>query len=328
MYRIIYIFLFLAAFANIILGQSPELDKKDIALISEVFHLQEKLGDKVWKNWHPHKTPFLYKKGDFEFLIFHDKPTQDFKISGRVFYKNRIDTLDVEATYPINGIMTVVMTAPNIDESISSWILKACHEMFHVFQFSQEISGELGKILDNDKFAKTSESEIISMFNSEVIKASFRLEADRIYQGINKDSIIDNERNILKKRLEDVNLIQQFILEDDSLMKYKLSTEWTEGVARYVEQKLAILSSKVEEYTPSQDFTSFFPNVDFTELSKRYSQRRAYNPIRFVGSGVRGKLMFYYMGMGKAFLLDRINPDWKSLYFSKTLNQLIINDLP
>ena len=36
--------------------------------------------------------------------------------------------------------------------------------------------------------------------------------------------------------------------------------------------------------------------------------------------------MFYYMGMGKAFLLDKIKPNLKKDYFTSTLDEQIIGE--
>ena len=47
------------------------------------------------------------------------------------------------------------------------------------------------------------------------------------------------------------------------------------------------------------------------------------NPIRFVGEGIRGRVMFYYLGMGKAYALDRIDPAWRKAYRRRTLDELL-----
>jgi hypothetical protein len=47
------------------------------------------------------------------------------------------------------------------------------------------------------------------------------------------------------------------------------------------------------------------------------------NPIRFVGEGVTGRTMFYYLGMGKAYALDRMDAEWKSRYRQATLDELL-----
>ena len=41
------------------------------------------------------------------------------------------------------------------------------------------------------------------------------------------------------------------------------------------------------------------------------------------GDGVHGRLIFYYLGMGKAYALDRINPEWRAAYRQHTLDELL-----
>jgi hypothetical protein len=92
-------------------------------------------------------------------------------------------------------------------------------------------------------------------------------------------------------------------------------------VARYTERELAFLSSDSAHYRPSAAFVESFPDSRFSGLAESYAHDL--NPIRFVGEGVTGRMGFYYLGMGKAYLLDRLLPGWKSSYFEKDLDTLI-----
>jgi hypothetical protein len=56
-----------------------------------------------------------------------------------------------------------------------------------------------------------------------------------------------------------------------------------------------------------------------------YQERYTLNPLRFLFVGVKGNIIFYFLGMNKAFLLDRIKPDWKFQYWSNSIDNLIIN---
>ncbi|MCG8372660.1 MAG: hypothetical protein MI700_03965, partial [Balneolales bacterium] len=324
---------FLSFFSISALAQDHELNQRDVALINESFHLQKQLGNMVWKGWSPRKVPFLYKKEGFDYLLFHENPPDGYKPypeilpGASVYRKVRTDSLDLEATMDINGIPTVVMTSPTEEESSTEWILKATHEMFHVFQFTEAMSDQLSLEFSKN-FEETeslSQAELFSAFNSGDILASLRLEADRVYKGITKDSLVQYEKNLLIERLGDIQLIQYSIAQDSMLLGYKARTEWTEGVARYVETQLANLASQADKYNPSKEFLNHFPEASFEEKTGRYTTSRVLNPIRFVGAGVKGRVMFYYMGMGKAYLLDRIHPEWKEYYFDMTLDELIEN---
>ncbi len=329
----ILIFAFLSIFSISALAQDDELNERDIALISESFHLQEQLGEIVWKGWAPQKAPFLYKKEGYDYLIFHENPPEGFNTYSKTFqgapiYRRvRADSLDLEATMDINGIPTIVMTSLVEDESAISWVLKATHEMFHVFQFTETMSDRLTRKFSTnfENTEQLSQADLFSHFESGEVRALLRLEADRVYNGITKDSLVENEKNLLIGRLGDIRLVEHPLIQDSVAIGFKTRMEWTEGVARYVETQLALLSTEKDRYTPSSTFSAHYPTESYRTRAERYTTRRVMNPIRFVGGGVKGRIMFYYMGMGKAYLLDRIHPSWKESYFEMTLDELIAN---
>tara|TARA_R110002051_G_scaffold181774_1_gene251239 strand:+ start:9580 stop:10641 length:1062 start_codon:yes stop_codon:yes gene_type:complete len=309
------------------------LEINDITLIKEAFHLQGKLGQLVWIKWKKQKTPFLYKKNGYDFLLFHKKPPKDFNIfkstfeNESVYWRKSKDTLNYRATYPINEIPTVVMSAPSIDENVCEWVLIANHEMFHVFQESQ-ISIELKKEQEFNAKSKKIYNELNFPYEyyNEKILAIQKLEADKIYTSLVKNKIKEGEANILKRRFADLYLIQSSIIKDTLNIKFKSHMEWKEGVARYTEQELAILASNKDSYKPTSAFKKQFQNYTYSEIADRYKNQSVISPIRFVGEGVIGRVMFYYTGLGKAYLLDKINPTWKADYFDKSLDELLIGE--
>jgi hypothetical protein len=56
---------------------------------------------------------------------------------------------------------------------------------------------------------------------------------------------------------------------------------------------------------------------------QQYGETYMINLIRFVGEGVRGRKMFHYLGMGKAYALDRIDPGWRTAYRQETPDELL-----
>lgn len=329
--KTIFIFALLVSFSITANAQKNELTEKDLVLIKESFHLQSQLGEIVWKGWSPRKVPFLYKKEGFDYLFFHEEPPDGFNLYSTAFQgspiyrKLRTDSLDLEATMDINGIPTVVMTSLLENESSTGWLLQANHEMFHVFQFTNSMSDRLSREFSKnfEEAESLSQADMLSKFYSPEVLATLRLEADRVYKGITEDSLAENEKKLLIGRLGDINLIQNYLSHDSLLIGYKSRMEWTEGVARYVETQLANLTSQTDKYNLSEEFLDHFPESKFEKGTERYTTRRVINPIRFVGAGVKGRIMFYYMGMGKAYLLDRINPSWKEDYFDMNLDELI-----
>jgi len=124
----------------------PELSQKDVALLKELFHLQGALGHLTWENWLPVTTaPILYKTKTFDYLFNHPDPPKDFiKVynhywKGLVYERPNNDSLSYRATFPVNNIETVVITAPEADDNPCIWELQACHELFHIYQYQNGI---------------------------------------------------------------------------------------------------------------------------------------------------------------------------------------------
>ena len=316
----------------IMLAQNGNLQYVDIVLIKEAFNLQKELGQEVWDNWNAQDVPLMYKKGKFSYLFHHPDPPEGYselyklKYSTPIYFKKTQDSISYHATFPVNNIFTVVVSSPEKDDNTSVWVLKTVHEMFHVFQ-DKKISNELKDKHNFRKgiFENTNELNFpFDYFNEERLTIE-RIAAEKVYTTL-IDSLTDSSIKVFRRRFRDIYFIQELLVEDSLQLKYKSHMEWYEGVARYVEHKLAELSSSSKNYSPTAEYQKFYPNADYTKLNKRYQRSSTINPIRFVGEGVIGKLMFYYMGMGKALLLDKIKPEWKNNYFCKTLDEQIIGE--
>ncbi len=313
-------------------AQNTNLRESDLALIREAFHLQKELAHKVWADWEGQNTALLYKKGEFKYLFSHNNPPTGYtKLDNNeyliCFYKDTKDTLEYSAMSPVNNIPTVVVSSPGNGYSKSEWVLKTVHEMFHVYQSGQITTGLLMKHdFREGLYENTNEMNFPYPFFDKEMLAIEKLEAEKVYRGIMKDSLNENNILIFKRRFADICFIQQLLVKDSLQVKYKAYMEWNEGVARYVEQQLAIRASIDDVYSPTREYQKLHPDDGFENIGQRYQRQSSLNPIRFVGKGVIGRVMFYYMGMGKAFLLDRIKPDWKKHYFMATLDEQIIGE--
>ena len=99
--------------------------------------------------------------------------------------------------------------------------------------------------------------------------------------------------------------------------------EWSEGVARFTEREMADLDRLPSTYRSTEAFARLFPDGSYQETWDDTYARMLY-PVRFVGDGVRNRAMFYYLGMGKAYVLDWLRPGWRARYRSATLDELLL----
>lgn len=300
------------------------LSKNDVALIREALHLQSVLGRSIWPNWNSSKTPFLYKTPGYDFLINHPKPPADFKPfndklwGAEIMVRANKDTFSYRAAYPIEGIITVVVSAPKKEEDPCSWVLMAAHELFHIYQgFDRSVANPF-----IGKYSNYHELSFPFDYKNKNILAGCGIEAELLVNLVTKNIINSGDSVVSKKVFNRMQTIFSAIITDSLQIKYKQWMEWLEGVAKYTEYKLAYLAGSPSGYKPSKEFSDTFPDASYADLwTKSYAGQ--ISPIRFVGEGVSGSMMFYYTGIGKALVLDKIQPDWKMRYFKKNLDALI-----
>src|SRR5678815_1200342 len=121
------------------------LDRVDRIRLAEAFRLADRLGDRIWKGWH--KAPFavLLVTPEAEYLVRHPNPPADYLALGedpllhaKVYAARRTHPLNILATFPINGVPTIVVgQAQNTEERSSSrWVIVLLHEHFHQLQYA------------------------------------------------------------------------------------------------------------------------------------------------------------------------------------------------
>ncbi len=305
------------------------LDKQSIILIQEAYNFQYKYGREVWSIWEKEKYPLLFKTAKYDYLIHHPNPALDFtqkyfdnNLQDTVWFRENKDTLEYQAAYPINGIWTIVISEPTNGYDEGLWILKFAHECFHLFQADMREDRVINPF--TDEYADYNELNFPFEYDNKVIKAAMRLEAEVIFNSIKTDSLNTVPISISKKLFNQSQIVLQSVNQDKEKYMYKQWMEWNEGIARYTERELAFLVKDSTATAISDDFKRTFPEVDFNKIWEN-NYKNSLNPIRFIGEGVRGRVMFYYSGMGKAYYLDRASSNWKEDYFNKNLDQLILN---
>lgn len=310
--------------------RNERIDDKNIILIKEAFKFQYRYGPLIWKEWKNENYPLCFKTTEFDYLINHPNPPSDFskkyydeRLLTTVWIRKNLDTLSFFAAYPINEEWTIIITEPTKDYNKGLWLLKFAHESFHVFQHQMRAERIVNPF--TDKYAIYHELSFPFDYDSKSLMSAMRLEAEKIFNSVNTESLNDLDINITKKLFKHYQIILQQVTQDESHYKYKQWIEWNEGVARYTEYKLAQIAKESTAAKVSTEFLQTFPETDFTKIwEENYNSTTHLNPIRFIGEGVRGRMCFYYSGMGKAYYLDRVKENWKNDYFKKNLDELII----
>ncbi|WP_298760444.1 hypothetical protein [uncultured Psychroserpens sp.] len=302
------------------------LTSKDAALIKEAFNIQKELGSKVWSNWKSEDYPFLYKTESKDYLINHPNPPIGFvkyfnqRLNKHIWERQIKDTTNYKAAFPVNNVLTVVMTSPKEKENVNVWVLKAVHEMFHLFQSNNSPNNPF-----QSKYASYNELNFPFNYENEKVRAICSSEGMHLSIFLKKQDWRKIDSMNIKKLVKNTDVLMKNIFLDSLQLQYKKHMEWKEGVARYTEFKIAVLSSQEPSiYKPTAGFLKFYSYSENEDIYNAYNENKVFNLIRFVMSGVEGKTVFYYLGMAKCYLLDRLNPDWKYSYFKQELDNLII----
>ncbi len=310
------LFLILIIYSGLAYSQTtkiPTLQKEDIEVIKEAYNLLKTKGDKVWKGWSDINIPFIYKKNNYQYWINFPIHKVEGKFIGKIgnmdIYGtyNKSDSVISAASMDRNGIQAVVLSSPEQSEMTKEeWIITAIHEMFHVFQFQQD------KIL---------QEKIHSLGISYGKDASWMLDYPFPYSDKSLQTISHMEGYLLFKinkydslretmydcfLLKDVlSLYKKYIntiYGSEGNYKYSVFQQSIEGVAKYTEIKMAKIAAT--------DYIPLSPNIHFTDT---YTNQ--IYVIKHCGKGTSGRLTFYYLGLGECLVLDKINPNWKNIYF-------------
>jgi hypothetical protein len=303
-----------------------QLSGKNIVLIKEAFNFQYKFGRQLWPGWTEAKYPLRFITTKYDYLVNHPNPPEEYtkkyyckELGSDVWYRENKDSLFYLASYPINGLWAVVVSAPPEDYNIGEWITKFAHECFHVYQSLVRKERIVNPFTGN--YAGFNELNFPFDYDNANVKAAMRLEAEHIYNIVTADSINSFTTGVYKKLFQCHQTILQNVISDKNKFMYKQWQEWMEGIARYTERELARIA-KNNPAAASDEFKKVYPDVDYVNLwQEKYLT--AINPIRFIGEGVKGRVAFYYSGMGKAYFLEKVLPNWKDKYFEENLDQLI-----
>lgn len=304
-------------------SDSIGLKKRDIILIREAVNFQLKVGPEVWPDWNCSKYPILYKTVDTDYLINHPNPPSDFsrfydKLWGdTIMTRPNSETYKYCAAFPVSKIMTVVVTAPKENEDPCLWVLMVSHELFHIYQGKDKVVNPYTGI-----YAGMHELSFPYNYSRTDLLAAHRIEAELLFNLLRMGQSDSDEKAVSKIVFSNMQKVFKTIFADSLHYKFKQWMEWSEGTARYTELRLADIASNPENYHPTKEFSSEFPASDYSKAWKK-QYANGFKTVRFSGEKVADRGMFYISGMAKAYLLDRIRPDWKNFYFKNTLDALI-----
>jgi len=215
------------------------------------------------------------------------------------FYKNLHDELPpvLNAIFPYEIFWQLLMGSA--DDYISS----LAHEDFHAFQgtevpqrLAEAESPPFSKDYPWEKSANGWNEEIdllMEAFNNKNNEAALKLVA----QFLAKRS----------ERREKSNLPAEII-------RYEQKREWLEGLAKYAELKIGVMTSENQSYKPVNEIENV-PGFKNYETRVDHFNKQI-GDVKRIGNRP-AETRFYYTGMLQAVMLDRLMPGWKKDAFKK-----------
>ena len=304
----------------------PALPQADRVRIAEAFRLADAIGDAIWPGWSRVPFSLVLVTPDTEFFVRHPSPPADAQPLGRdallgaeVFARPRTFPTSLLATFPIEGVSTVVVGQAELTAAAAptDWVVTLLHEHFH--QLQEAAPG----FYDRVAALGLARGDTTGMwmlnfpfpYDAPPVVAAYGTASSRLRDALSGGSFRDYAaaRGAFRARISG----------DD--LKYLDFELWKEGVARYTQVRVAEWAAA--HYRPTPDFTALPGFVPFPSLARTLAAAIPDELAHLSLPGARRTVVYPY-GAAEALLLDRERPCWKDVYFVKPFTLAPAFDAP
>jgi hypothetical protein len=302
---------------------APAIEETDRIRISEVYRIGEAFQDQLWPGWSTAPFGILFVTDDYEFLIRHTKPNDEFTSIGydkllksTVFVRPRNFQKNFLATFPAFGSSPVIVVGKaenTTDKTSSRWVAVLLHEHFHQLQYSRPDYYPDVNALDL-RGSDTSGMWQINYpfpYKEEGVAKQFRGLADLLlaaYEADTRKAREDTLKSYLAKRREFADSLST---KDYKYASFQL---WQEGISRYTQYRIAELAGR--KYKPSKAFRSLPDYIPFNKEADRLLAATL-KEMRDLDLSKWERTVFYPFGAVEGLLLDRLDPNWRNRYFQE-----------
>lgn len=300
------------------------LSERDAAILEEAYHVWRTLGEEVWPGWTAVDMPVLYVTESVEFGIGFPKtlaeaePLEGVKVAGYdVQARDRVFSPTLGASFFVEGVSCVIIGTPSaLETSPNQWVMKACHEMFHVLSTQRGSVDKIAALGIADRNDASWQLTFPYPYDDIDVMRLMHLQGYPIFLAITAPEGDDNVRYNAGTALEALEVLQMVLKQktgDELAARYAKFQETEEGAGRYTEYRLSQIATG--GYEPLRAFAALDDSVPYETL---WDETYASAPfvIKHSGRAVKSRTLFYYMGLGKCLLLDRLRTDWKYAYFA------------
>lgn len=309
----------------------PPLPAEQRLRLNEAFHLVETLGPAVWPGFNGRQAPVVLSVGDVEYLLNRTEPLNGFEaVSGDtfrdrpVFARERVFSPALLATFPVNGVTSVVIgTAERTERSVAAWVLTVAHELFHVFQAERELDEKVLALAIGPPDESDWHLDYPYPYDDEAVRNAMHLLGYNLFRCVQHPDDADADAvtydaRVAHEALENLLLLLDLRFDEPRHAAYFRYQTGKEGVARYVEYRLAGLAAQ-GSYEPLPGFARSVGGAEYATIWNDHFASGLIHTIKHAGRVSSNRVEFYGLGLGLALTLDRVQPDWKKSYFEEDL---------
>jgi hypothetical protein len=295
----------------------PTLPKEDRVCVAEAFRLAEKMGDAIWPGWARVPFALVLVTPDTEFFIRHPAPPADARSIGEdallgsaVFARPRTFPTNFQATFPVEGVSTVVVGQPAGTRSTSptDWVVTLLHEHFHQLQESQPgFEGHVAAL-------GLARGDTTGMW---MLNFPFPYDARPVVDAYRASALAlrDAVRGGSWSAYLPARTAFRSSLSKDDLAYFDFQL-WKEGVARYTQLRVADWAAAHD--APTEAFRALPGYVTYATVGRELADAIPDELTRLALPDAR-RIVVYPYGAAEALLLDRERPCWKDVYLSDSL---------
>ena len=249
---IIFLLLITAGhFSSATAEEIPKIKYEDKVLIKEAYRLLHETGDAVWKGWTDIALPVNFIEDDYEYLIKHPKPSEDFILIEKdpvletsIYGRKRQMSPQIAAAFPVCGVPSALIgTKKNIGLTSTSWVITLIHEWFHVYQ---QNNGQYEKVMKLNLGSQTDASWMLNYpfpYEDQSVRAATGQMGYALYLCSQNP---DDLKFHLKAYLDSRHVFRELLKvksEKDDNYAYAKFQEWIEGNIAYAEKLFPHITS-------------------------------------------------------------------------------------
>lgn len=302
---------------------ASNLPTAELGLVSCAKQVHAAIGQNVWPGWSAEPFDVLLIDGETEYLICPPAGAAGFQPVGHdgvtecdVMARTRTFPPQLLATFPaVGGVPTIVVGTPEATgKSPLEWMVTLLHEHFHQFEYSRP-----GYYDDVDALGLSGGDQT----GSWMLNYPFPYDDPAVQQRFDAfahalaDALAARDSGEFPSALRTVKSSWRAFREALSPRDYAYFEfqVWQEGVARYIELRVAEELAK----RPEAGCLAHFDAEDVKALAGTMRDRINGNLHHPALNEIR-RVAFYSVGAAIAQILDATSPDWKTEFLQHPFN--------